>query len=75
MAARPRTRPRTARAERSPRSKKRNPSVLSRLNRPDVFVSLAVIVVLAALLFVPDVQEALGDGRDWTLRHVQDVIR
>ncbi|MBK6319800.1 MAG: DNA translocase FtsK [Dehalococcoidia bacterium] len=68
MAARPRTRPRTARAERSPRSKKRNPSVLSRLNRPEVFATFAAIVVVAALLFVPDVQEALGDGRTWTLR-------
>ena len=68
MAARARTRPRTARAERSPRSKKRNPNVLSRLNRPDVIGTFAAIAALVAALFVPAVQQAIGEGRDWTLR-------
>ncbi|MGB4862537.1 MAG: hypothetical protein WBO97_08760, partial [Tepidiformaceae bacterium] len=67
MAARPRTKPRSTRATRSPRSKKQNQTLLSRLNRPEVIGTSAAVVAIVALLFVPNVQHALGDGRDWVL--------
>ncbi|MGE0597858.1 MAG: DNA translocase FtsK [Dehalococcoidia bacterium] len=68
MAARPRTKPRSSRATRSSRSRRQHSTFLSRLNRPEVIGTTAALVALVALLFIPDVQNAIGDARDWTLR-------
>ncbi|MGE3075988.1 MAG: DNA translocase FtsK [Dehalococcoidia bacterium] len=68
MAARPRTKPRSSRATRSSRSRRQQSTLFSRLNRPEVIGTAAALVALVALLFIPDVQDAIGDARDWTLR-------
>ena len=68
MAARPRTKPRSSRATRSPRSRRQSSTFFSRFNRPEIIGTTAALIALVALLFIPDVQAAIGDARDWTLR-------
>jgi len=67
MAARARTRPRSARGERAPRAKRKT-SLASRLNSPELFGAAATLAALTALFFVVDVGHAVSTARDWTLR-------
>lgn len=69
MAARARTRPRAAQAERRPRGRKRKSRFsLARLNRPRVLGPLAIVAVLASAAIAFDGAEIGRSLRDWHLR-------
>lgn len=68
MAARARTRPRTARADTGSRGRKRKSRFsLAKLNKPGIVGPLAVLAVLAAAAVAFDGAEVGRDVRDWLL--------
>ncbi len=69
MAARARTRPRAAQADRRPRGRKRKSRIsLAKLNRPGILGPLALAAVLAGAAVAFDGVEVGRTLRDWTLR-------
>ncbi len=69
MAARARTRPRTARADTSSRGRKRKSRFsLAKFNRPGIVGPVAILAVLAAAAIAFDGAEVGRSARDWLLR-------
>ena len=66
MAARARTRPRSARSSRSRKSK--STFSFAAFNRPEVLGGIAALAGLVAVFFVTDVGQAIAETRDWVLR-------